>query len=509
MTGINRDRHRPTLNLGGATLLALGLAGCAGGAAEEAPTGFEAHLERALSFAAEHPGALDAFADGRHDADDIKAGRIEAPVDGQAISAALLEIIEPAESFGEAILLARVAGQAIGAAIPPVPATLADDPEDADWEFAGRNVTLPYAVQTALDARRAARDEAFETLAVEDREALMAVESAAQLWRRQRVAEALGWRFDPREDLYVVDGADGNIWRRKLPDGYVRSLVTEEPSSMPIDPEVVPPELPANWVPGQSPSFELIGSDNRELRSLQNGYSMGGAAWEPKGAIVDDGRTTQEVPVEVDCTGVKIRERLVATAGHCMYSDGAWNDNTKWIPGADGINAVINGGDPSPNGYKTRYARVVRGNWFDHEWSDYDFGVFVLYDNSSSCGLHWHGWRSNSMLSMLGKSIYLYGFPGERRDCAASPASNGWCYGSIYGKGGSVAVATAYRAYYSIDTQPGQSGTGYYEIDGGDRYVVGAHRGFSGTYNDGTFITSGNRDLINDAKADYPANACN
>ena len=126
-----------------------------------------------------------------------------------------------------------------------------------------------------------------------------------------------------------------------------------------------------------------------------------------------------------------------------------------------GINAVINGGDPSPNGYKTRYARVVRGNWFDHEWSDYDFGVFVLYDNSSSCGLHWHGWRSNSMLSMLGKSIYLYGFPGERRDCAASPASNGWCYGSIYGKGGSVAVATAYRAYYSIDTQPGQSGTGY------------------------------------------------
>jgi len=501
--------HRPKLQTihGALAASALGLFALAAcGQATDTPdahASFEGRLAQAVSFARAHPGAFDTFADGRHDADDIEAGRIEAPNDGAQITAELLPLIDAAESYSEAILLARVAGQRVGD-VPYVPATLSEDPKDPNWEFAGRNVTFPYALQNALDARRALRDGMLDEMSDDEFAAFEVVEVAAHLERRELMAKALGWTFDSREDLYVADSPDGTIWRKKLPEGYVRAQIDAEPSSLPFDPASPPEDLLA---PGQGLNYALIGSDNRGLRSRDNGYSMGSAAWEPKGAIVDDGRTTQEVPVEVDCTGVKIRPRLVATAGHCMFKDGSWNDNTKWIPGADGIDAAENGRDPSPNGYKTRYARVVRGNWFDHEWSNYDFGVFVLYDNSSSCSLHWHGWRKTSM---SGKYIYLYGYAGERRDCAASPRANGWCNGSIYGMGGSVLNVTSYRVRYSIDTQPGQSGTGFYEIDGGDRYVLGVHRGaYSSTRNDGTYITSGNRDLIVDAKADYPPNACN
>jgi hypothetical protein len=64
-----------------------------------------------------------------------------------------------------------------------------------------------------------------------------------------------------------------------------------------------------------------------------------------------------------------------------------------------------------------------------------------------------------------------------------------------------------HRVRYSIDTQPGPSGAGFYEIDG-ERYVLGVHRGPTGSVNDGVRIDDGNRDVINDTKSDFPAHAC-
>ena len=80
----------------------------------------EQRLDRAVQFAQAHPGALEVFADGRHDADDIAAGRIEAPTDGAELSKELISIIDQAESYSEAILreaefaLERLTGHRFG-----------------------------------------------------------------------------------------------------------------------------------------------------------------------------------------------------------------------------------------------------------------------------------------------------------------------------------------------------------------------------------------------------------
>lgn len=322
-----------------------------------------------------------------------------------------------------------------------------------------------------LEAQRDARNIKVDRLTDTEFAHLEVEEHRLHLIRRREAADVLGWRFDPRDDLYVVVMNDGDIWRRKKPVGYVPSDVNEEPGSGPTDPDAVPEEL-TNFLPPRSLRAVFPG-DSRELRSEFNGYNMQSSVWEPKGAIVDEDLTTQEVPVDVDCTGVKIRERLVVTAGHCQFKDGSWNDNRKWIPGADGIDAELNGTDPSPNRFKSSFARGVRGPWFDHEWNNYDFGLFILHDNASSCSLYWHGWRKRS--GLLNDTIHLYGYPGETRDCDASPLPSGFCHGSIYGDDGSITYAGAWRVRYAIDTQPGQSGTGFYEIDGGDRYVLGVH----------------------------------
>lgn len=147
------------------------------------------------------------------------------------------------------------------------------------------------------------------------------------------------------------------------------------------------------------------------------------------------------------------------------------------------------------------------GNWFDHEWSSYDFGLFILYDNSGSCNLHWHGWRKRS--GLLNDKIYLYGHPGETQNCDASPLASDNCHGSIYGDGGIIKYAGTRKVRYNIDTQPGQSGSGFYEIDNGSRYVLGVHNGaYSSTRNRGVRISDGPRDMINNTAADYPPNAC-
>ncbi len=477
-------------------LITIGLA-----AAACTEAGFEGRVDDAVAISDEHGAALRALDPADHDFDDIEKGRIAAPAP-TALDAALIELVEETASFGEAIALVRVAGQ-IPNDVPPVPGRLSANASDPDFEFAGRNVVIPYGVQKVLRERRDQRDAAFEELESDEREAFSARLAAESVARRAKIAARLGWRFDPRPDLYVVDAGDGTIWRRKAPDGYVPSEVDSGPSAF----AAIAEEHGRNGVPPELRAKIIGGSDDRDLRSRQNGYTMGGSVWQPKGAIVDDGRTTQEVPVEVDCSGTKISARLVATAGHCMFKDGSWNDNTKWIPGADGVDAEVNGRDPSPNGYKNRYTRVVRGNWFDDEDVNYDFGVFVLHDNSSSCTLYWHGWRRYS--SLLGKTLYLYGFPGERQDCAASPLSNDWCNGSIYGDGGGVALQTTNRIWYYMDSSGGMSGSGVYEIDGGSRYVVAVHRGGNSTWNNAVRITTANRDLINDATSDYPPNACN
>lgn len=519
---LSRAARRLARRLGGGLLgsaLALSLtSGCGGpldastasapadeATAAPATAPFSTNLARALDLARRSSTQFVRYADGSHDGDDIAHGRISPPTDGSALTAELLALVSSAGSYSEAILLVRVAGQDPSRPAPPVPAALSPNPSDPDLEFAGRNVPLPYAVQQALEQRRVARDRTVDTLSDRDFDAHAAQEAAAHLERRRAVAAALGWRFDARDDLYVTVLPTGDIWRRKRASTHVVVLRDGEAGSAPAT--VGTPEELRSTLPAGMRTKILGGTDARALRSAANGFDMGSSVWEPKGAIVDNGRTGQEIPVEVDCSATKIGKRRLVTAGHCLFKNGAWNDNTQWIPGADGVAAALSGADPSPNGIKAAYARGVRGPWFDHEWGNYDFGLFVLHDNASSCGLHWHGWRKRS--GLLNDTVHLYGYPNESGTCDASPLDDDTCHGSVYGDDGVIGYAGSYRVHYPIDTQKGQSGSSFYEIDSGDRYVLGVHQGeYSNSANQGVRINDGNRDMINDVGADYPALAC-
>ncbi len=410
----------------------------------------------------------------------------------------ILDLMAAAESYSEAKLLVHAVYRGDAKELS-VPAELSEDPNDSDWEFEGYSKALPEVIADALLIRRESRNLVLDQLTDEGFDRYATAVEGSYRQQRAEMAAVVGRFLDDREDLYVAVLNDGQIWRRKKPLGYVPSDVErQEPGGTDGDSQPFP-EL--------EQSKGIIGSDNRELRSEYNGYDMQSSVWKPKGAIINESDSTNGDPIDVSCTGVKIGERLVVTAGHCLFKNGSWNSNRRWIPGADGIaHKMGTRSDPSPNGSKSSYTRLVRGPWHDHEWGNYDFGLFVLYDNNSSCRLPWHGWWKTSLLH---KTVYLYGYPGERQNCAASPLSSDDCYSSIYGAGGTISYAGSYRVRYSIDTQSGQSGTGFYRISSGSRYVVGVHRGkYNSSKNYGIRINSGNRNMINDARSDYPPNAC-
>jgi len=134
-------------------------------------------------------------------------------------------------------------------------------------------------------------------------------------------------------------------------------------------------------------------------------------------------------------------------------------------------------------------------------------GLFILYDNSNSCALYWHGLSYDPY--MLHDLVYLYGYPGEHSDCTASPRGDHDCWSSIYGHGDDVSYQGSYRFHYPIDTHSGQSGSGVYKISGGDRYVVGTHKGgYSGSQNQGVWVNSGKWDWIHDIHDDFEPTYC-
>jgi hypothetical protein len=57
------------------------------------------------------------------------------------------------------------------------------------------------------------------------------------------------------------------------------------------------------------------------------------------------------------CSGTKISARLVLTAGHCLTSE---NFVARyWLSGADGIDKRLNGGDDTPNGFRSSSTKLV------------------------------------------------------------------------------------------------------------------------------------------------------
>lgn len=205
----------------------------------------------------------------------------------------------------------------------------------------------------------------------------------------------------------------------------------------------------------------VIGADDRILISPTTSYP-----WRAQAKLYvkyPNGKT-------FICSGTLINPKYLISAGHCVFDkgQGGWATSIEIIPGLD------NNYKPYGSVYAS-YMRTYQG-WTIDENSNYDISLITL---NSAIGntVGWFGYTYYA--NPTGVSANIVGYPGDR--------DNGL---RMYFHYGPVLSTDTYFINYTIDTAPGQSGSGVYYITNGNRYVIAAHSYGRGTYNSGTRLTS-------------------
>lgn len=377
-------------------------------------------------------------------------------------------------------------------AIPTVPPSLSSDPHDPEYAF------LRY-VHIGTAAERAAYDARLEAAGAPEPSA----EERADFETTFEQDAASGF-----VGVYVNDA--GEMWGYRPRDisARLRALraARGNPDARDVKASATVPDL---GEAGTALRVGIIGADNRELRSGLSGDSMTSYPWRAFGALVSNGWNTSQIP-DVHCSATKIGERYLLTAGHCAFDAGGGAGTlfpTDWWPGADGLTKKLGDGDPSPNGYKNILWYYYSKKFVDKGWSSRDYAVLVLYDNASSCNLGSLGYRVDN--SLAGQATWNFGYPGEGRACAASPAADGKCSGSMWGSSSSITRTEVPYIFYKHDTDHGQSGSAVYDYNGGNRQIVGhAISTYTAVENRGAKLRDRVFDLIDSARDDHRPTVC-
>jgi hypothetical protein len=367
-----------------------------------------------------------------------------------------------------------------------------------DFVFEGYTVDLSDEERLSSEIKMQKVNDYMDSL---DAETRIAFENRIiQFDRAQRRNAALqkGEFFDEREEIAVYLLGDNQVWTRKAPNGHRPDLSDGQPFlgtdvlESDYDDETKLKNIRSNVV-------------NLSLRSAYNGHNMTSYLHRVNGCI-----SNASDAWSCYCSGTKISARMVITAGHCLHDNGNWlTKSNYWIPGVDGVNYNMTGGNASPNMVKGRSARIVHSNWYNYGWGNYDMGVFVLIGNQHSCDLGWFGYSYQN--SLTGKKVFMYSVPGPLQSCADSPNPWGYCLGSIYNGSGIISTAGTHSFRYDVNSVHGMSGTGIYRYMDGDRYVIGNKiERVSSSISRACKINSAKRSMLNDIKSDYPdSSACN
>ncbi len=231
---------------------------------------------------------------------------------------------------------------------------------------------------------------------------------------------------------------------------------------------------PAGSAPTGSAGVTLVSGGGATVPAAATaaltGGRAGGSTFAPKGAEVPkfkkeaapgsvlgpDGRIQESISatspwgsiVHIEsnrggCSGFLINRDTVVTAGHCVYN-GGWATSYTVYPGRNGLNY-------KPFGSCSGGAADLWSNsiWTSSQNADYDYGMIKLTcDVGYSTG--WMGWWYNEGESLTGQYFYVEGFPGDK------------AYGTMWWDGDTISSQTVRRAWYVIDTAPGQSGSPLY-----------------------------------------------
>jgi len=385
---------------------------------------------------------------------------------------------------------------------PTVPPSLSADPGNPEYVFLGY---MPIATreQEAAHFARLATKKPKPASAAERRS------FAASLADQEIVGVFVNeagekWGFKPRDIA-------SRLQARRLAAGA--SSLRSVDGNPGVGPEEVG-ELDAALPPAMSQvtGRSILGSDNRILRSADNGFDMKAYPWRTMGVLVADGANTANVP-PVSCSATKIGERHLLTAAHCVFTEGGGQSSLilrDWWPGADGIDKTMNGGDPSPNNFKNILWYYYDEKYVDNGWDSRDFAVLVLADNDNSCSLGWLGYRVDN--SLAGSKMWNFGYPGQNQTCSASPRADHKCGGSMYGMEAKITRTEAPYLFFKHDVTGGHSGSAIYDFNGGgtNRQLVGIVKGDYGALeNRGIKIRSLVFDFIDAVRDEQPSSFCN